>query len=95
MGRSNTLNDLSNRVCVPDKTEDLKLNGFNLITGINKSKTLIKHISLKCECKFDGKCTSYQKWSIHKCQCECKNYQTRKEDYSWILIDVFVRMVSI
>ena len=38
IGNLNTLNDLSNRICVPNKTEDLKINIFNLITGINKSK---------------------------------------------------------
>ena len=32
----NTLNDLSNRVCAPGKTEDLNLNFFNMITGINE-----------------------------------------------------------
>ena len=40
-----TLNDLSNKVCVPNKTEDLNLSVFNMITGINESKTLTKHIS--------------------------------------------------
>ena len=38
IGNLNTLNNLSNRICVPNKTEDLKINIFNLITGINKSK---------------------------------------------------------
>ena len=32
----NTLNDLSNKVCVPNKAEDLNLNIFNMITGINE-----------------------------------------------------------
>ena len=45
VGRCNTLNDLSNKVCVPSKTEDLNLSRFNKITGINKLKTLTKHIS--------------------------------------------------
>ena len=36
VGRCNTLNDLSSKVCVPNKTEDLNLSVFNLITGINK-----------------------------------------------------------
>ena len=35
-----TLNDLHNRVCIPNKTEDLNLSVFNIITGINESKTL-------------------------------------------------------
>ena len=53
VGSCNTLNDLSNKVCVPNKTEDLNLSVFNMITGINESKTLTKHISCKCKCKFD------------------------------------------
>ena len=57
----NTLNDLSNKVCVPNKTEDLNLSVFKMITGINKSKTLTKHISCKCKCKFESrKCNSNQ-----------------------------------
>ena len=45
VGICNTLNDLSNRVCVPDKTEDLNLSMFNMITGINELKALTMHIS--------------------------------------------------
>ena len=55
VGSCNTLNDLSNKVCVPNKTEDLDLCVFNIITGINESKTLTKNISCECKCKFDGK----------------------------------------
>ena len=35
VGSCNTLNDLSNKVCVLNKTEDLNLSMFNMITGIN------------------------------------------------------------
>ena len=52
VGSCNTLNDLPNEVCVPNKTEDLNLNMLNMITGINESKTLTKHISCECKCKF-------------------------------------------
>ena len=46
-------------VCVPNKTEDLNLSVFNMITGKNESKTFIKHILCGCKCKFDGrKCNS-------------------------------------
>ena len=34
-GYCNTLNDLSNKVWIPNKTEDLNLTVFNMITGIN------------------------------------------------------------
>ena len=33
---SSTLNDLSNKVCVPNKTEDLNISVLNMITGINE-----------------------------------------------------------
>ena len=45
VGSCNTLNDLSNKVGVPNKTGDLNLSVFNMITGINESKSLRKHIS--------------------------------------------------
>ena len=61
VGNCNILNNLSNKVCVPDKTEDLNLSAFNMIAGINESKTLKKHISCECKCRFDGrKCNSDQ-----------------------------------
>ena len=67
MGICNTLNDLFNKVCVPNKTEDLNLSVFNMATGTNESKILTKHISCKCKCKFDGgKCNSNQKWNNNK-----------------------------
>ena len=73
VGSCNTLNDLSNKICLPKKTEDLNLSICNMITGINESKTLTKHILCECECRFDGrKCNSVQWWNNNKCQCQCE-----------------------
>ena len=44
----NTLHNLASRICLPNKTEDVNLNTFNMITKINESKTLPKHISCNC-----------------------------------------------
>ena len=75
VGSCNTLNGLSNKVCVPNETEDLNLSVFNMITGINESKVLTKHISCECKCRFDGiNCNSDQWWNNDKCWCECKCY---------------------
>ena len=41
----NILNNLSNNVHIPNKTECLHLSMFNLITGINESKTLTMYTS--------------------------------------------------
>ena len=68
VGSCNTLNDLSNKVCVPNKTEDLNLRVVNMITGIKELKTLGKHISCECKRRFDGrKCNSGQCWNNYKC----------------------------
>ena len=56
----------------------LKFKFSNIITGINESKSLTKHVSSKSECKFNGrKCNSNQKQNKNKCRCECK--QTNKQ----------------
>ena len=38
VGSSNTLNNLSNKASVPNKTEDLNLSEFNMITGEKNQK---------------------------------------------------------
>ena len=55
VGSFSTRNDLSNKVCASNEAGYLNLSIFNMITGINESKTLPKHISCKCKYKFDGK----------------------------------------
>ena len=55
VGSCNVLNDLSNKVCVSNKTEEFNLSVFNMITGINESKTLTKHKSCECKFRFDGR----------------------------------------
>ena len=82
VGSCNTLNDLSNKVCVPNKIEDSNLSVLNIITGINESKTLTKHISFECKCRFDRrKCNSNQGRNNDKCQCKCKICHACEKDY--------------
>ena len=67
VGSCDILNDLSNKICVPNKTEDLNLSIFNMITEKDESKTLTKHISCECKCKFD--CRSVE---VKKCRSKLK-----------------------
>ena len=84
VGSCNTLNDLPNKVRVPNKIEDLNLSVFNMITAINESKTVKKHISYKCKCKFDRrKCNPDHWWNNNKCQCECKKRHVCEKKYVW------------
>ena len=72
VGSCNTINDLSNKVCVPNKTEDLNLSIFNLITGINESKTLTNDTS--CECKKHNVCENDYVWNLATCNYEIEKY---------------------
>ena len=58
-----------------------------MITRINESKALAKHISCGCKCKFNGKiCNSNQKWNNEKCRHECKipiKHRVYKDSYVW------------
>ena len=42
-------------MCVQKKKELANLKVFNMIKGINESKTVIKHILCELKCEFDGK----------------------------------------
>ena len=98
-GSCNTLNDLSNKLCVPNKTADLNLSAFNMIKRINGSKTLTKYISCECKCKFDGrKCNSNQKWNNDKCCPSVKiqnNIVCPKKIIFGILLDAVAKMLNI
>ena len=53
-----------------------------MIARINDAKTMVKHISCDCICKFNSAtCNSNQTWNNET--CECKNFHTCKKDYSW------------
>ena len=85
VGKCKIFIDLSNKVYVPNKREDLNLSVLNMITGIKKMKTLTtKHISCERRCKFDArKYDSNQKWNNGKCWCECKKRHICVKDYIW------------
>ena len=62
VGSCNYLNRLSNKVSVLNKTKDLNIYAFNMISS-------------KCKCKFvKGKCNSSQKWNNDKCRWNCKKH---------------------
>ena len=55
-----------------------------MITGINESKTISKHISRECKCKFNGtKCNLNQWWDNDKCRGECKKIHGCEKEYAW------------
>ena len=88
-GSCNTLDAPSDRICIPNKTEDVNLSVFNMVTRINELKILANHILCR-------KRKSNQKWGNNKFQCECKNPKKRKNKNAFgILVHVLVKMVNI
>ena len=56
------------------KTEDLNASFSIMIIGINESKTLTKHVSCECKCKFDEtKCKSNQWLNNNNVDMSIKN----------------------
>ena len=65
-----------------------------MITRINESKTLTKHISCECKCKFDGrKCNLDQWWN--NVDVIVKNAMYVKKIMFRILLHVVVKMENI
>ena len=55
-----------------------------MIAGRNEQKTLTKHISCECKCRFHGrKCNSDQSWNNDKCYSECKKHHVCENDHVW------------
>ena len=79
-----TVDDLSTKMRVLNKTKSLNVEVFNTTTRIYEAKALIKHISSDCKCKVNS--TTYnsnQKQNYETCQCKYKTNQTWVKDYSW------------
>ena len=81
---SESCNVLSPKIYVPKETKDINVRSLNMTTNKNEAKTMAKHISCYCNCKFNSTtCNSNKKWNNETCQCESKNYRTCKKDCSW------------
>ena len=82
-GSFNTLNDLSNKVCVPNKTGDLNLSVSNMITGINASKTLTNIYNANVNVGLMEE--NLIQINGDKCQFESKKHHVCEKDYVWNL----------
>ena len=54
-----------------------------MITRINESNTLTKHISCKCKCRFNGEKCSSDQWWKDKCWCNCRKRRVCEKDHVW------------
>ena len=88
--------DLSNKVRVPNKKEDLNLSVFNMIIGINAPKTLTSHISCEYKRKLDGTNVIQVNGGITiNFNVSVKNIVNVKRIVFGILLHVIVKMENI
>ena len=93
------LNELSNRVCVPNKTEDWNLHVSNIITEINEWKAWAKQISCERKCNFMVENITQIKSGIIKYVGVSakmqKNIMHTKKIISGVLLHEVLKMVNI
>ena len=53
-GSCNGVDDLSTKIYVSSETKVINVKVFDMIRRINEAKTLVKHFSYDCKCKFDS-----------------------------------------
>ena len=76
----------------------VNLNDFNLATKANESKKVIRHISCKCKCKFDGKNVIQIRFGIVINVGVSANIQEKmwlKKVIFGILLHLFVKMKTV
>ena len=74
----------------------MDVNVFNLITNINEAKTVVKHASCDCKCKFNStSCNSNQNGIVINAYANVKVIVHAKKIIDGILAHVFVRAASI
>ena len=83
-------------MCVPNKTKDLNIHAFNIITGKNESKISTKDISSKRRCRFDGKNVIQINGGITiAVYVSVKNFSYVKKIMFGILVHVVAKMENI
>ena len=78
-------NVVSPKICVPKETKDINVKAITMITK-NEAKTMTKHTSCDCKCKFNSTtCNSNQKWILKHVNVNVKIiiFIKCKIDYSW------------
>ena len=50
----NSVDDLSGKICVPNKTNDVNVKACDMVTNKNETTTMLKHISCDCKWKYNS-----------------------------------------
>ena len=96
LGSFNTLNDVSNKVCVPNKTRYLNLTVLFMNTGMNESKTLTKIYNVNVNIKLTEEIVIQVNGGIMiNVDVSVKNIMYVKRIMFGILLHIIVKMENI
>ena len=71
-GSCNTLDNLIEKLCVPNVIKGLNIKVYNFLTMLNEIRNLLWHESCKCVCKLNSSvCNKKQIWNSNTCRCDC------------------------
>ena len=73
-GSCNNINNLCEKLCIPDLTKDINVKGFNLMLTNNETRHIEWHETCQSKCRLDAcVCNNKQRWNEGKCRCECND----------------------
>ena len=79
-GSCNTLDNLIEKLCVPNVIKGLNMKVYNFLTILNETRNVLWHESCKCVCKLNSSvCNNKQIWNSNTCRCDCN------EDFAGII----------
>ena len=79
----NSTDDPYVRICVTNIVKHMNVKVFNLISGINETRSLVQHELCKIICTLNQILSnSNKKWNHGGCRCDCKDdWSSCKDDY--------------
>ena len=79
-GSCNTLDNLIEKLSVPNVIKGLNMKVYNFLTMLNETRNVLWHESCKCVCKLNSSvCNNKQIWNSNTCRCDCN------EDFAGII----------
>ena len=73
-GSCNTLDNIIEKLCVPNVIKRLNMKVYNFLTMLNETRNVLWHESCKCVCKLNSSvCNNKQIWNSNTCRCDCND----------------------
>ena len=71
-GSCNTLDNSTEKLCVPNVIKGLNMKVYNFLTILNETRNVLWHESCKCVCKLNSSiCNNKRIWNSNACRCDC------------------------